>query len=279
MHAVERILDAAADRTARIVDENIDAAVFGADLPDGFDYRDGFISEAEESTLAGEISRIAFAHFEMRGVVARRRVAFFGASYADAPAEPIPAFLVPIRARLAAMAEVDETRFVMALINEYRAGAPIGWHRDAPQYDIVAGLSLGHFTGHLLELTGVAMLIVFAVAAAVAALQIGIGILGSLVAMIVFIWLGSQGSSGASAWELLPWFTRAIGPYLPAGAGVDAVRAIVYFDGAGVGKDLLILAGYAVAGSVVVLLVGRRHGLTLPNEAEVASGTATIGGV
>jgi alkylated DNA repair dioxygenase AlkB len=30
----------------------------------------------------------------------------------------------------------------MALINEYRAGAPIGWHRDAPQYDIVAGVSL-----------------------------------------------------------------------------------------------------------------------------------------
>jgi alkylated DNA repair dioxygenase AlkB len=30
----------------------------------------------------------------------------------------------------------------MALINEYREGAPIGWHRDAPQYDIVAGISL-----------------------------------------------------------------------------------------------------------------------------------------
>jgi hypothetical protein len=30
----------------------------------------------------------------------------------------------------------------MALINEYRPGAPIGWHRDAPQYEVVAGLSL-----------------------------------------------------------------------------------------------------------------------------------------
>jgi alkylated DNA repair dioxygenase AlkB len=30
----------------------------------------------------------------------------------------------------------------MALINEYRVGAPIGWHRDAPQYGIVAGISL-----------------------------------------------------------------------------------------------------------------------------------------
>ena len=30
----------------------------------------------------------------------------------------------------------------MALINEYPSGAPIGWHRDAPQYGIVAGISL-----------------------------------------------------------------------------------------------------------------------------------------
>jgi alkylated DNA repair dioxygenase AlkB len=30
----------------------------------------------------------------------------------------------------------------MALINEYRPGSPIGWHRDAPHYDIVAGISL-----------------------------------------------------------------------------------------------------------------------------------------
>jgi len=30
----------------------------------------------------------------------------------------------------------------MALINEYSPGAPIGWHRDAPQYDIVTGVSL-----------------------------------------------------------------------------------------------------------------------------------------
>jgi alkylated DNA repair dioxygenase AlkB len=30
----------------------------------------------------------------------------------------------------------------MALINEYPPGAPIGWHRDAPQYGIVTGVSL-----------------------------------------------------------------------------------------------------------------------------------------
>lgn len=30
----------------------------------------------------------------------------------------------------------------MALVNEYPPGAPIGWHRDAPPFGVVAGLSL-----------------------------------------------------------------------------------------------------------------------------------------
>jgi alkylated DNA repair dioxygenase AlkB len=118
--------------------------LFGSDLPAGFHYRAGFIAEADEAILAGEIARIDFSTFEMRGVVARRRVAFFGASYdaADAPARPMPEFLVPLRDAVAAWARLGGDAFAMALINEYRPGAPIGWHRDAPQYDIVAGVSL-----------------------------------------------------------------------------------------------------------------------------------------
>ena len=49
---------------------------------------------------------------------------------------------MPLRAKVAAWAGVDAEAFAMALINEYRPGAPIGWHRDAPQYDLVAGISL-----------------------------------------------------------------------------------------------------------------------------------------
>ena len=118
-------------------------SLFGSDLPDGFAYRADFISQAEEASLADAIVAIEFANFEMRGVVARRRVAFFGAAYdASTPARPIPDFLFPLRARLAAWAQIGAEEFAMALINEYRPGAPIGWHRDAPQYDIVAGISL-----------------------------------------------------------------------------------------------------------------------------------------
>lgn len=59
--------------------------LFHANVPHGFHYRDDFISASDEALLADEIGRVAFSAFEMRGVVARRRVAFFGASYDDAP--------------------------------------------------------------------------------------------------------------------------------------------------------------------------------------------------
>ena len=116
----------------------------GLDGPEGFRYQDEFVTAGEETALAETIGTLEFATFEMRGVVARRRVLFFGMSYdaGGAPRGPIPEFLTPLRARLAAWAGVEPDAFAMALINEYRPGAPIGWHRDAPQYGIVAGVSL-----------------------------------------------------------------------------------------------------------------------------------------
>jgi alkylated DNA repair dioxygenase AlkB len=114
------------------------------ELPEGFRYQDAFLEAAEERALLDHIGQVTFSAFEMRGVVARRRVAFFGQAYdASRPALPMPAFLQPIRERGAEWAGVAADAFAMALINEYPPGAPIGWHRDAPQYDVVVGLSLG----------------------------------------------------------------------------------------------------------------------------------------
>ena len=116
--------------------------LFEHPLPSGFQYRENFISEPQETLLLDAIASVPFSDFEMRGVVARRRVAFFGESYDRAAAGPIPPFLLPLRSEIAAWAGVSPDSLAMALINEYRPGSPIGWHRDAPQYDIVAGLSL-----------------------------------------------------------------------------------------------------------------------------------------
>ena len=119
-------------------------SLFDASVPDGFDYQPDFITNDEEARLAEEMGRVEFSTFEMRGVVARRRVAFFGRSYdaAQALTLPLPAFLMPLREKVAAWAGLEPSAFAMALINEYTPGTPIGWHRDAPQYDIVAGISL-----------------------------------------------------------------------------------------------------------------------------------------
>ena len=117
-------------------------SLFEYDVPSGFHYRESFITEADERLLLDAIADVAFSAFDMRGVVARRRVAFFGQSYDRVTAGPLPAFLLPVRAKIALWAGVDSESFAMGLINEYRPGSPIGWHRDAPQYDIVAGISL-----------------------------------------------------------------------------------------------------------------------------------------
>jgi alkylated DNA repair dioxygenase AlkB len=117
-------------------------SLFGPDAPDGFIYRPHFLSAEEERELAMAIEGVSFDTFEMRGVVARRRVKFYGRSYGDIPSAPMPEFLLPLRAKMAEWAKVAPDAFVMGLINEYQRGATIGWHRDAPQYDITAGVSL-----------------------------------------------------------------------------------------------------------------------------------------
>jgi len=117
--------------------------LFEPDLPPGFVYRDDFITPGDESALAAEISGLEFSNFEMRGAIARRRVAFFGRPYTGGEqTPPVPEFLLPLRTRVGEWAQIPSEAFAMVLINEYRPGAPIGWHRDAPQYEIIAGVSL-----------------------------------------------------------------------------------------------------------------------------------------
>jgi alkylated DNA repair dioxygenase AlkB len=120
-------------------------SLFDDELPDGGKYERDFLTPPEEARLGEQISAVEFSDFEMRGVVARRRVAFFGLAYdrADRPARPFPAFLSALRARAATWAGIEDDAIAMALINDYPPGAPIGWHRDAPQYGIVIGISFG----------------------------------------------------------------------------------------------------------------------------------------
>lgn len=116
-------------------------------LPEGFLYRADFIEEDEERHLLELIQRLQFSAVVMHGVTARRRVIHYGMvyefeSYKLIPGPPIPEFLLPLRIRSAELLEAAPSELAEALITEYPPGAVIGWHRDAPHFGRVAGISL-----------------------------------------------------------------------------------------------------------------------------------------
>jgi alkylated DNA repair dioxygenase AlkB len=119
-----------------------------AALPEGFVYATGFIDEAEEASLLETLAALPFREARFREYTARRRVMYYGAAYdftsnALAEAPPLPAFLLPLREKIAAWMGLAPSALEHALINEYRPGTPLGWHRDAPDFEHVAGVSLG----------------------------------------------------------------------------------------------------------------------------------------
>jgi DNA oxidative demethylase len=117
-------------------------------LPQGLRHGDEFLSGAEESALLSRFSSLDFHEVRMRGVTARRRVVQYGWKYSfetckmtEGPA--LPDYLLPIRDRAAAFAGLPTAQLSEALLTEYSPGATIGWHRDAPGFGVVVGISLG----------------------------------------------------------------------------------------------------------------------------------------
>ena len=116
--------------------------------PAGLVYMPDFIGADEERRLLLAIGDVPMHDAQYYAYTAKRRVASFGASYDFESrqlhdAAPVPEFLIPLRRRLAEVASVPDVTFVQTLITEYRPGTPLGWHRDALNYELVAGVSLG----------------------------------------------------------------------------------------------------------------------------------------
>jgi hypothetical protein len=116
---------------------------------------------------------------------------------------------------------------------------------------LIVGPWLHALPTDLLGLWAIGMLVIFAAGAFTTALMTIAGTIGIGLAILVFVIAGNPSAGGAYAWPLLPTFWRSIGPWLPPGAGTDAVRAAAYFGNDAITTDLLVLAGYAVAGLVL----------------------------
>jgi alkylated DNA repair dioxygenase AlkB len=118
-----------------------------ATLPEGLRYQPELITPAEEARLIEAIADLPFKPFEFHGYLGKRRVVAFGWRYdysarAVGEAAPIPHFLLPLRERAAAFAQLPEAELRQALVTEYAPGAGIGWHRDKPMFGEVIGVSL-----------------------------------------------------------------------------------------------------------------------------------------
>jgi DNA oxidative demethylase len=116
--------------------------------PDGLLYLAGFVSVEEEEQLLAELAPLTYREIQMHGVIARRTVLHYGVDYGYeswklTPAPDPPAFLLPLRARSAALIGVAPEELAEVLLTRYPPGAGIGWHRDAPMFGpAVVGISL-----------------------------------------------------------------------------------------------------------------------------------------
>ena len=113
------------------------------DLPDGMRYAPELISPAEERALLQKLPTLPFKEFEFHGFLGKRRTVSFGWHYdfnggGLKQAGKLPDFLLPLRKRAAEFADLEPSALEHALLIEYKSGAGIGWHRDRPQFGVLA---------------------------------------------------------------------------------------------------------------------------------------------
>jgi alkylated DNA repair dioxygenase AlkB len=117
-------------------------------FPEGFQYIRHFITEAEESHLLQAISRTPLHTFVFQGYEAKRKVASFGHDWSFehqrlTKGRDIPEAFQPLIDKVANHLSLQPEALAELLLTEYPVGAVINWHRDAPPFDLIAGVSLG----------------------------------------------------------------------------------------------------------------------------------------
>src|SRR5215468_6250037 len=109
-----------------------------ADQPELFEALPGFrqaaamVTPAEEQALFASIDAVELSPFRFHQWIGKRLTASFGWRYDfdDAsirPADPMPDWLLPLRAQAAQFADLAADELVQASLLQYDRGAGIGW--------------------------------------------------------------------------------------------------------------------------------------------------------
>jgi alkylated DNA repair dioxygenase AlkB len=114
----------------------------------GLRYEPDFLRPDEESGLLAVIGTLGLHPAQYKAYEARRQVISFGGSYDFTtnvlkPGRALDERLVPLCDRVAQWLGVDSQQLVQVLVAEYAPGTPLGWHRDVPDFETIAGISLG----------------------------------------------------------------------------------------------------------------------------------------
>ncbi len=126
------------------------------DPPDGLFYLPEFVSASEEQLLLDNVMQLPFSPYIHHGYVAKRNVVYFGnqSGYNSTKktwdngedrgkvSECLPDWLTSLRIRCAQLINLAAEELEMAMVAQYNCGAGIGWHRDAPHFGSIIGISL-----------------------------------------------------------------------------------------------------------------------------------------
>jgi DNA oxidative demethylase len=119
----------------------------GVALP-GLAQAEGIVSPGEEGVLIAAIDAAELSPFRFHQWLGKRLTLSFGWHYdfddsSFTAGEPIPDWLLPLRARAADFAGLPANVLEQASLIRYDPGAGIGWHKDRPVFGVIVGVSLG----------------------------------------------------------------------------------------------------------------------------------------
>jgi alkylated DNA repair dioxygenase AlkB len=117
------------------------------DFPEGFIYTPDFLTTNEEAELYKEILKVELRRMLFHGYEANRKTASFGYDYSFenkrlTKGNDIPQVFNSLVNKVAVQLSIPASEIAGLLITEYPVGSVINWHRDAPPFDIIVGISL-----------------------------------------------------------------------------------------------------------------------------------------
>jgi hypothetical protein len=121
--------------------------------------------------------------------------------------------------------------------------------------DVVFGALPGRFSG----LAGLSAGIVLSIGLVVTGVMRVVGLAGVGLVALLFFPIGLPASGGPVGARFVPEWYAAVGQVLPLGPAGQALRNVVFFDGAAIAGPLAILGGWALLGLLLMAMPVRRR--------------------